>query len=115
MACAKTRPSRARSQSAIAGSASPTTTGMIWVRDGPAPARPQRPDRMRLVDEQPAAVAAGELVDLGDRGYVAVHREDRVGDDQRRAISRLAEPPREVFGVTVAVHKSLGTRDPAAV
>ena len=41
----------------------------------------------------PHAVAAGELDDLGERRDVAVHREDRVGDDQRAAARRPRAAP----------------------
>ena len=83
--------------------------------DRAAPARPERAGGVRLVDHQAAAVAARQLEQLGDRGDVAVHREDRVGDDQRRAIARLAQPPGQVLEVGVAVDEPLGARDPAAV
>ena len=49
------------------------------------------------------------------RGDVAVHREDAVGDDQRAAAARLAQPPGEVLDVAVAVDEGLGPGQPAAV
>ena len=39
-----------------------------------------------------AAVAPGELADLRDRGHVAVHREDRVGDDHAARPPALRSP-----------------------
>ena len=38
--------------------------------------------RVRLVDQQQRVVAAGEVGQPGQRRQVAVHAEDRVGDDQ---------------------------------
>ena len=63
----------------------------------------------------PPAVAAREIHDLRERGDVAVHREDGVGDDQRAAALRVAQAPREVVDVGVAVHERLGAREAARV
>ncbi len=49
------------------------------------------------------------------RSDVAVHREDAVGDDQRAAAVGVAQSPREVLGVVVAVDERLRAREPAAV
>ena len=62
--------------------------------DRAAAARPDRAGRVRLVDHQPAAVAAGQLDQLLQRRDVAVHREDAVGDDQRGRVPRLRAGPR---------------------
>ncbi len=62
--------------------------------DRAAAARPERPGRVRLVDHQPAAVAAGQLGQACQRRDVAVHREDAVGDDQRPAALVPARGPR---------------------
>ena len=83
--------------------------------DRAAPAGAERPGRVRLVDHQPAAVAAGQLEQLRQRRDVAVHREDAVGDDQRAAPAGLAQPPGEVLEVAVAVDEGLGAGEPAAV
>ena len=61
-------------------------------------------------------MALGELDELGQRGDVAVHREDAVGDDQRAAALGLTgDPPGEVLDVAVVVDERLGAREPAAV
>ena len=53
---------------------------------------------------------------LLERRDVAVHREDRVGDDQRAAPPRAcAQAPGEVLDVAVVVDEDLGARQPAAV
>jgi hypothetical protein len=71
---------------------------------------------VRLVDDDAhAAVAARQLGDLLQRRDVAVHREDRLGDDERRARARLLQAPREVLDVVVRVDERLRARQPAAV
>jgi hypothetical protein len=60
-------------------------------------------------------VAPGQLRQLLDRGDVAVHREDAVGDDERAAPLRLPQAPGEVLEVRVPVDEDLGPGEPAAV
>ena len=97
----------------------PTTTSTSPLQPGggdrAAPARAERAGGVRLVDHQPAAVVAGQPHQVLQRGDVAVHREDAVGDDQRAAAPRLAQPPGQVLDVAVAVDEGLGPRQPAAV
>ena len=69
---------------------------------------------MRLVDDNARAVALGELDDGGERRHVAVHREDRIGDDQTTT-SGTPQTPREVVEVAVLVDERVGKREPAAV
>ena len=83
--------------------------------DRAATAGAERAERVRLVDEHADVVAARELDDLRQRGDVAVHAEHAVGRDQRRAPVALAQRPREVLGVGVAVGDDVGAREPAAV
>jgi len=51
-------------------------------RRGPAPARADEADRVRVVDHHQSVVPVGQLADVGQRSEVAVHREDAVGGDQ---------------------------------
>ena len=71
--------------------------------------------RVRLVDDDAHVVVAGELADLLERRDVAVHREDGLRHDERRARPGLREPPGEVLDVVVAVDEHLGARQAAAV
>ena len=50
-----------------------------------------------------------------ERRPVAVHREEAVGDDQRRPRAGRAQPPGKVLEVAVAVDEGLGPRQPASV
>ncbi len=84
-------------------------------RDRAAPAGSDAAGGVGLVDQQAAAVAAGEVRELRQRGDVAVHREDAVGDDQRGASRRSPQPPLEVLGVGVPVDEGLRAGQPAAV
>ena len=70
---------------------------------------------MRLVDDEHGAVAAREADQLDQRGDIAVHREDAVGDDQLGAIAGLLEAVCEVLGVAVAIDERVGAGEPAAV
>src|SRR5439155_15043101 len=81
--------------------------GQSGLGDGPTPARAQRARRVRLVDHQAAAVAAREVEQLGDRGDVAIHREDGVRDDQGALAARLAQPPGQVLEIGVTVDEAL--------
>ena len=81
----------------------------------PRPPGPERAQRVRLVDQDPRVVAVGELDDLRQRRDVAVHAEHAVGGDQRRAAVALAQRPREVLGVGVAIGDDLRAREAAAV
>ena len=67
-----------------------------------------------LVEEEEGPVAPAGRGQPGERGHVAVHGEDRVGDDHGRwpgpGQQRL-----EVVGVGVAVDGDLGPCQPAAV
>ena len=84
----------------VTTSTSPSRPGL---GDRAAAARAERAERVRLVDEHAHVVAVGELDDLRQRRDVAVHAEHAVGGDQRRAAVALAQRPREVLGVGVAV------------
>jgi hypothetical protein len=70
-----------------------------------------------LVDDRPRAVDVCQLGDVCERRDVAVHREDRVGDDQPPggALAVLAQRPVEVLDVAMAVDDDLGPREAAAV
>ena len=52
---------------------------------GAAAAGADEADGVRVVDHDHGVVAVGEVADLGERGDVAVHGEDAVGDDQPAA------------------------------
>jgi hypothetical protein len=84
-------------------------------RDRSAPAGSDGARRVGLVDHQPAAVAPGQLLQAGDGGEVAVHREDAVADDQRPAPSRPLQAPGEVLEVTMAIDEGLGPCQAASV
>jgi hypothetical protein len=60
-------------------------------------------------------MAARKLDKIGDRGDVALHRENRVGDDQRSAVVGLTQPPRQVLEVGVAIDEALRAGEPASV
>ena len=47
-----------------------------------APARPEEPGGVALVDEGERVVLLGQGADVGERRHVAVHGEDAVRDDQ---------------------------------
>ena len=89
-------------------------------RNGPAAARPEDPDRVCLVDHHTRADRARDFHDLDQRCHVAVHREHRVGDDQRpsrAAAARFvaAHAPFQVLDVEVPVHDHLRPGQTAAV
>ena len=81
----------------------------------PRPPGPERAGPVRVVDHHPHVVAPRQLDDLLERRDVAVHREHAVGHDQRAAAVGVAQPPREVLDVAVAVDERLRAREPAAV
>jgi hypothetical protein len=70
---------------------------------------------VRLVDHHADVVAGGERDDVLQRRDVAVEREDRAGDDQRRAPVGVAQRPGEVLDVRVAVRDDLRAGQAAAV
>ncbi len=73
-------------------------------------ALPQHPEPVRVVDQQPGARRPADLGETGQRRGVAVHREDRVGDRDRRpvvAVERLAYR----VGVPVRDHARCRARD----
>jgi hypothetical protein len=82
---------------------------------GAAPVRPQAAGPVRLVHDDPQAVALGKAYKFLQRRDVAVHREHAVGDDDPRPPAVLLEPPREMLDVAVVVDEGLGARQPAAV
>ena len=83
----------------------------------PGPARAEHAGAVRLVDHQARAVGLAQLDDLGQRGDVALHREDAVDDDEdpaavvRRPLQRLLE----LLEPVVAEHAQLRAREQAAV
>ena len=59
-------------------------------------------DRMRLIHHQIRAVLFADGGHARQIDHIAVHREDRVGDDQlRNAIRNLLEPMLQIFHVVV--------------
>ena len=56
-----------------------------------------------------------QLNQLGERRRVAVHREDRVGDDQLARRARLGQQPFELVEITVPVTVQLGARQPRSI
>ena len=66
-------------------------------------------DGVGLVEQEERAVAAASGGDLLHRGGVAVHREDRVGDHDRRRGGVLCQQGREVRRIAVAVDGARGT------
>ena len=97
----------------------PTTTSISPSRPAsataPRPPGPTAARGVRLVDGDANVVVVGELGDLLERRDVAVHREDRLGDDERRSRPGLLQAPLEVVHVVVAVDEDLSARQPAAV
>jgi hypothetical protein len=71
------------------------------VGDRAASVRPDRPGRVGLVDDQPDPVVGGELEEFLDRADVTVHREQRLGHDQRAAALGLLDAPVQVLDVAV--------------
>ena len=51
----------------------------------PAAAVAEYAGRMRLIDQQHCVVLVGQVGEVGQRGEIAVHAEERVGDDQPAA------------------------------
>src|SRR5690606_10915440 len=83
-----------------------------------ASAGTDEPDGVRVVDHDHGAVPVGEVADLVQRGHVAVHGEDAVGDDQRAAgaaLGGLLELPLQVRHVAVGVAEAAGLGQPDAV
>ena len=58
---------------------------------GPAPGLPDEPRGVRVVDERQRAVLLGEGDDPVERGEVAVHGEDAVGDDDAEPLVGVLE------------------------
>ena len=83
------------------------------VRRAPA-AVAEHAETVRVVDEQGGAELPAGGGESGQRGRVAVHREDRVGDDDGRSVVRAE---RLAHGVGVGVRDDLGgaAGEPAAV
>ena len=80
----------------------------------PRPSGPSAPSAC-LVDQHADVVLARERDELVERRDVTVHAEHAVGGDQGRAAVALAQRPREVLGVGVAVGEDVGAGEPAAV
>ena len=58
---------------------------------------------MRLVDDEQCALACAQLDSVCEVDDIAVHREHRVGHDQRAPRATLAQPGREVIEIAVPV------------
>jgi hypothetical protein len=73
-------------------------------------------DRVRFVDHQPGVVFFAEFHDLGQVDDVAVHAEDRVGDDQFGDIGRrILEQAFEMLHVVVTEAAEFCARHQTAV
>ena len=83
--------------------------------DQAAPAGADRSGGVGLVDDHPGAVALGELDDFGQRRKVAVHREDRVGDDGLLPASGTPQCVGKGIHVGMGIDDRLGTGQAAAV
>ena len=79
--------------------------------------RTEYAEGMRFVDQQSGIVRVGELAECGKRRGISVHREQRVGDDQRAAVTpaMLGEKRGQVLRVGVAEDVHVGAREPAPV
>lgn len=85
---------------------------------GAAAAGADEADRVRVVDHHHGVVPLGQVADLGERGDVAVHREDAVGDDELAAgaaLGRLLELLLQVGHVAVGVAEAAGLGEADAV
>ena len=81
------------------------------------PARPEHAERMRLVDQQPGAVALLDLDDLAQRGVVAAGAVQALDHHQGAAGvgAEAGQAPVEVFGIVVAKADRGRVAQPAAV
>ena len=69
-----------------------------------------------FVDHQHRVMPLGQLGQFGQRRQIAVHAEQRIGDDQAAAVARgIAEQFGQMIDVGVAVDAHFGPREPAAV
>ena len=71
---------------------------------------------MGFVDQQHRVVLVGELGEARERGEVAVHAEERVGDDQPAAeVAGVAEHRFERVAIAVRIDEARGPGEAAAV
>ncbi len=75
--------------------------GQTRLVDEPAAARSPDPDPVGFVDEEECAVGAARLVQVAQRGKVAVGAEHRIGEDQRPRFGACGEGAGDRPDVTV--------------
>ena len=84
-----------------------------------ATAPPENADRMGLIEEKNGAVAVFEFHDIAERSEVAIHAEDRFGDNEdaglRMFLARPLEVVLEVGGVVVVERTDGGAAQAGAV
>ncbi|EAU66596.1 hypothetical protein STIAU_3593 [Stigmatella aurantiaca DW4/3-1] len=81
----------------------------------PGPTGPQHTGGVGLVHHQRGPPLPAEGHQLGQRGMVAIHGKDRVGDDELAARGRLLQRPGQGLDLRVGVNDDAGAGQPAAI
>ena len=81
-----------------------------------APPRADRPDRVRVVHQQPRVAAFADLAQRRQRRQIAPHRVGAVHNHQTRRLAvEIVQHPRQVLGVVVLKAHILPQRQPGGV